>query len=202
MSGIVWIIYIAVIVAIIAGWWMIFTKAGEAGWKAIIPIWNILVLLKIVGREWWWIILMLIPIVGFVIWIIVALDLAKSYRPRYGIRDRSDLLPVHLVADPRLRQRHLQGAGSSQDRLAARAANQETSLDGSPARAVGSPSARRIFGAGRAVGSPRDRIEADARVDLDRRHRQHDRIECGELRDEALERLVQRRIAVHEASDG
>jgi hypothetical protein len=29
--------------------------------------------------EWWWIILMLIPIVGFIVWIIVALDLAKSY---------------------------------------------------------------------------------------------------------------------------
>ena len=79
MSGIFWIIYLAAIIAIIAGWWMIFTKAGEDGWKAIIPIWNILVILKIVGREWWWIILMLIPIVGFVIWIIVALDLAKSY---------------------------------------------------------------------------------------------------------------------------
>ena len=79
MNGTFWIIYLAAIIAIIAGWWMIFTKAGEDGWKAIIPIWNILVLLKIVGREWWWIILMLIPIVGFVIWIIVALDLAKSY---------------------------------------------------------------------------------------------------------------------------
>jgi hypothetical protein len=79
MSGVFWIIYLALIVAIIAGWWMIFTKAGEDGWKAIIPIWNILVLLKIVGREWWWIILMLIPFVGFVVWIIVALDLAKSY---------------------------------------------------------------------------------------------------------------------------
>ena len=42
MSGIVWIIYIAIIVAVIAGWWMLFTKAGEAGWKSIIPIWNIL----------------------------------------------------------------------------------------------------------------------------------------------------------------
>ena len=79
MSGVLWIIYLGVIVAIIAGWWMIFTKAGEAGWKAIIPIWNILVLLKIVGREWWWLILMLIPIVGFIVWIIVALDLAKSF---------------------------------------------------------------------------------------------------------------------------
>lgn len=79
MNGVLWFLYIAAIVAFIAGLWMVFTKAGEDGWKAIIPIWNILVLLKIVGREWWWIILMLIPIVGFVIWIIVALDLAKSY---------------------------------------------------------------------------------------------------------------------------
>ena len=55
MSGIVVIIYLAIIVAIIVGWWQIFTKAGEAGWKAIIPI------------------------VSFVIWIIVALDLAKSF---------------------------------------------------------------------------------------------------------------------------
>ena len=53
--------------------------AGEAGWKSIIPIYNIIVLLKIVGREWWWVILLIIPIVGFIVWIIVALDLAKSY---------------------------------------------------------------------------------------------------------------------------
>ena len=79
MSGIVWIIYIAIIVAVIAGWWMIFTKAGEAGWKSIIPIWNILILLKIIGREWWWILLMLIPFVNIVIWIIVSLDLAKVF---------------------------------------------------------------------------------------------------------------------------
>ena len=79
MNGVIWILYIAAIVAIIAGWWMIFTKAGEDGWKAIIPIWNILVLLKIIGREWWWIILMLIPIVNIVIWIIVSLDLAKVF---------------------------------------------------------------------------------------------------------------------------
>ena len=65
MSGIVWVIYLLILVAIIAGWWMLFEKAGEAGWKSIIPIWNVLIILKIVGREWWWIILFLIPIVGF-----------------------------------------------------------------------------------------------------------------------------------------
>ena len=79
MNGIWWILYLAFIIAVIAGWWMMFEKAGEAGWKSIIPIYNIIVLLKIVGREWWWVLLMLIPFVGFVIWIIVALDLAKVF---------------------------------------------------------------------------------------------------------------------------
>ena len=79
MNGIWWIIYLAFIIAVIAGWWMMFEKAGEAGWKSIIPIYNIIILLKIVGRDWWWVLLMLIPFVGFVIWIIVALDLAKVF---------------------------------------------------------------------------------------------------------------------------
>ncbi len=74
-----WIVYLALYALVVAGWWMMFQKAGEEGWKAIIPIWNTLVLLRIVGREWWWVLLMLIPIVNVVVWIIVALDLAKSF---------------------------------------------------------------------------------------------------------------------------
>jgi len=65
--------------AIVAGLWQIFTKAGEAGWKAIIPIYNIWILLEIVGRPGWWIILFFIPLVNIVIWILVSLDLSKSF---------------------------------------------------------------------------------------------------------------------------
>jgi len=82
--GILVVIYIAVIVFEIAALWQIFVKASEAGWKAIIPIWNTLVILKIVGRPWWWIILFLIPIVNIVIFIIVYLDLAKSFAKSTG----------------------------------------------------------------------------------------------------------------------
>jgi hypothetical protein len=64
---------------LLAGLWMIFDKAGQKGWKAIIPIYNIWVLLEIVGRPKWWIILFFIPVVSFIIEIIVALDLAKSF---------------------------------------------------------------------------------------------------------------------------
>lgn len=59
--------------------WKIFTKAGEPGWAAIIPIYNIVVMLKIINRPIWWIVLMLIPLVNIVIMFIVIFDLGKSF---------------------------------------------------------------------------------------------------------------------------
>lgn len=73
------IIGLLVSVLIIAGMWKMFTKAGRPGWAAIIPIYNIIVLLEIVGRPIWWIVLMLIPLVNFIVWIILSIDLAKSF---------------------------------------------------------------------------------------------------------------------------
>lgn len=47
-SAIVWLLLI------IANW-KIFKKAGEAGWKSLIPIYNIYILFKISGvRAWFW----------------------------------------------------------------------------------------------------------------------------------------------------
>ena len=56
-----------------------FVKAGHPGWAAIIPIYNIYIVLKIVGRPGWWLILFLIPVVNFVVGILVSIDLAKSF---------------------------------------------------------------------------------------------------------------------------
>ncbi len=59
--------------------WLVFNKAGQPGWHALIPIFNTYVLLKVVGRPGWWLILFFIPIVNLVVWIIVAYDLARSF---------------------------------------------------------------------------------------------------------------------------
>ena len=69
------------IVAIIfvAGMWKTFAKAGQPGWAAIVPFYNIYVMLEIVGRETWWLILFFIPFVNFVAGIIVMIDVAKSF---------------------------------------------------------------------------------------------------------------------------
>lgn len=73
------IIGLAVVALVIAAMCRVFTKAGQPGWAAIVPIYNTLVLLRVVGRPWWWLLLMLIPLVNLVIVILVMIDLAKSF---------------------------------------------------------------------------------------------------------------------------
>jgi hypothetical protein len=79
-----WIFWLAFTILMIAACWKIFTKAGQPGWAAIIPIYNLYIWCKIVGRPWWWILLMLIPFVNFIITIILCIDLAKSFGKGVG----------------------------------------------------------------------------------------------------------------------
>jgi len=69
---------------LIVAMWKVFTKAGQPGWASIIPIYNLYIWCKIVGRPWWWILLMLIPFVNFIICIILCIDLAKSFGKGVG----------------------------------------------------------------------------------------------------------------------
>lgn len=66
-------------ILLIIGLWKTFEKAAQPGWAAIIPIYNTYILLKIAGREWWWLLLMLIPFVNIVVWLVLSLDIAKSF---------------------------------------------------------------------------------------------------------------------------
>lgn len=76
---VVGLIQLAIIVGIIVGFWKTFEKAGKPGWAAIIPIYNIIVLLEIAGKPVWWIVLFLIPLVNFIVAILVAIDVAKNF---------------------------------------------------------------------------------------------------------------------------
>jgi len=79
-----WIFWLAVTILMIAACWKVFTKAGQPGWAAIIPIYNWYILCKIVGRPGWWVILFFIPFINFIIGIIVCIDLAKSFGKGVG----------------------------------------------------------------------------------------------------------------------
>ena len=77
--GFIMLINLAVALVVIIGMWKVFTKAGKPGWAAIIPIYNVIVLLEVVGKPVWWIVLLLIPFVNIVISILLNLALAERF---------------------------------------------------------------------------------------------------------------------------
>lgn len=91
---IVTIISLAIVILLIASEWKIFTKAGKPGWACIIPIYNIIVLLQIIGKPWWWLLLMFVPVANivFAIWMINLLS--KSFGKSEGFTVGLLLLPI------------------------------------------------------------------------------------------------------------
>ena len=71
----------------VVGMWKVIAKAGHHGWLALIPIVNLIMLLRVAGRRPWWIMLYLIPIAGIVASIVVGQDLAERFgrSRRFGL---------------------------------------------------------------------------------------------------------------------
>jgi hypothetical protein len=77
--AIVLILEIALFAVIIAGLWKAFEKAGQPGWAAIVPIYNIYVMTVIAKKPAWWIVMLIIPIVGIVFAILLMIEIAKQF---------------------------------------------------------------------------------------------------------------------------
>ena len=88
------LITLAIFIAFIASYWVIYTKAGEAGCKCLIPIYNLIVLLKIIYKPVWWFILLLIPLVNIVIIIMINISLAKAFGKGTGFGVGLTLLAI------------------------------------------------------------------------------------------------------------
>jgi len=51
---------------------------------AIIPIYNAVVLIQVIGKPWWWFLLLLIPCINLVMWILISIELAKVFEKGAG----------------------------------------------------------------------------------------------------------------------
>ncbi len=78
------IISLAISVVTIISMWKIFTKAGKEGWKAIIPIYNIIVLLEIVELPVWYIALFFVPIANIYAMFKIYIELAHKFGKTTG----------------------------------------------------------------------------------------------------------------------
>jgi len=78
------LLWLGVFGLILASLWKVFSKAGEPGWAAIVPIVNLYFLCKIAGRPSWWTLLLLVPIVNFLVLAVVSIDVAKAFGKSAG----------------------------------------------------------------------------------------------------------------------
>jgi hypothetical protein len=94
ISPVFLIIAFALMIFMIAAVWKVFSKAGEPGWAAIVPIYNVIVLLKIAGKPLWWIILFIIPVANLIVAILAGIGLAKNFGKGDGFGVGLALLPI------------------------------------------------------------------------------------------------------------
>jgi hypothetical protein len=76
--------YFAIMILMIASMWKVFVKAGKPGWAAIIPIYNIYIMIEIVGKPSIWLLWCLLPCVNFVFYIWLTNLISKSFGKEEG----------------------------------------------------------------------------------------------------------------------
>jgi signal peptidase I len=80
MSWTQWFIFLLILQIIHGlGTWKLYVKAGRQAWEAFVPVYNAVILLKIISRPWWWVILMFLPIVNLVMIPAVWIETARSF---------------------------------------------------------------------------------------------------------------------------
>ncbi|GGD03072.1 signal peptidase I [Hyunsoonleella pacifica] len=75
-----WLVFLLIIQIIHGlGTWKLYIKAGRQAWEAFVPIYNGVVLMKIINRPWWWVILLFLPIVNLIMLMVVWVETARSF---------------------------------------------------------------------------------------------------------------------------
>ncbi|MCI0573855.1 MAG: DUF5684 domain-containing protein [Myxococcaceae bacterium] len=73
------IIYLGIIALYIVAAWRVYAKAGQPGWAALVPVYNIVVWLRIIQRPAWWTLMMFIPVVNIFFVLIASVDTARAF---------------------------------------------------------------------------------------------------------------------------
>ena len=61
------------------GTWKLYIKAGRKAWEAAVPIYNAIVLMKIINRSPWWTLLLFIPIVNLIMFPVIWVETLRSF---------------------------------------------------------------------------------------------------------------------------
>ena len=89
MDGFQWLLFFLFIQVIhFLGTWKLYRAAGENPWKAIVPVYNAIVLLKILHRPKWWVLLLFLPVINLMMFMVLWVDTVKHFgknSPLHGV---------------------------------------------------------------------------------------------------------------------
>ena len=93
MSIYQWVLFFLFIQIIhFLGTWKLYEIAGRKRWEALIPVYNAIILMKIIGRPTWWTLLLFIPIINLLLALYLLLARGCSRSNRFGHPRRSTVL--------------------------------------------------------------------------------------------------------------
>ncbi|WP_395050106.1 signal peptidase I [Flavobacterium sp.] len=67
------------------GTWKLYEAAGRKRWEAAIPVYNAIVLMKIIGRPTWWTLLIFIPIINLIMFPVIWIETLRSFGKRSSL---------------------------------------------------------------------------------------------------------------------
>ncbi len=80
MSWTQWLLFILIIQVIHGlGTWKLYVKAGHKVWEAFVPVYNGVILMKIINRPWWYVLLLFVPIVNLIMFPVIWVETARSF---------------------------------------------------------------------------------------------------------------------------
>ena len=80
MTGYQWFVFFLIVQIIhFLGTWKLYVAAGRKAWEAGIPIYNAIVLMKIINRPTWWTILLFVPVVNIMMLAVIWVETLRSF---------------------------------------------------------------------------------------------------------------------------
>ena len=75
-----WILFTLIIQVVhFLGTWKLYKAAGYQAWQAAVPVYNAVILMKIIKRPVWWVILLFIPNINLILFAIIWVETLRSF---------------------------------------------------------------------------------------------------------------------------
>ncbi|MDR7371988.1 signal peptidase I [Flavobacterium aquidurense] len=73
------VFFLAVQIIHFLGTWKLYQAAGRKSWEAAIPVYNSIVLMKIISRPTWWTLLLFIPIINLIMFPVIWVETLRTF---------------------------------------------------------------------------------------------------------------------------